>query len=420
LTFEEIEKHRTEIPDERNGARIIERLMSQLDQVGEDRWDVDPLVLMFGRLARQISLFEGIPRYSLEPSREFLKQYRELLEQLAKLRDKPTGRFDLDLATNPFDTLLPHLSPVRTASKLIYLDGTLKLTEGDIEGAADSIQVAARVSATLDEQPTVVGRLVQMATEGLTIRGVENVLRAATVDELRPEILTRLRQVLEDRLGAATMQWALLGERAFFVAFCDGLADGKFNPAQLGGVASTGGVSWLPEMLIRENQMRGVEMLTWLVDAGDDPAALTKAAVRIDTEMPHLPKMQILTNMMVPSLSRAVTLHVRITAALRAAKAALATEQFRIATGSLPDSLEALVPDYLDVVPTDPFDGQPMRFAVTEHGVVIYSIGENLEDDGGSVARQKIRPKLPDVGFRLHKPEHRGLILTDEPPPGDG
>jgi hypothetical protein len=70
-------------------------------------------------------------------------------------------------------------------------------------------------------------------------------------------------------------------------------------------------------------------------------------------------------------------------------------------------------------LPTDPFDGQPMRLAETEKGIVIYSIDGDLVDDGGLVARQETKPHFRDFGFRLFKPEHRGLLLTDEPAPGD-
>ena len=37
----------------------------------------------------------------------------------------------------------------------------------------------------------------------------------------------------------------------------------------------------------------------------------------------------------------------------------MALERYRLANGAWPDSLAALVPKYLETVPTDPFDGKP-------------------------------------------------------------
>jgi hypothetical protein len=75
------------------------------------------------------------------------------------------------------------------------------------------------------------------------------------------------------------------------------------------------------------------------------------------------------------------------------------------------------VPDHLPGVPEDPFDGKPLRFAETDQGIVIYSIGENETDDGGDLTPPNKKQPGPDVGFRLLKPEHRGLIITGDVAP---
>ena len=41
------------------------------------------------------------------------------------------------------------------------------------------------------------------------------------------------------------------------------------------------------------------------------------------------------------------------------------------------------MPLYLNAVPADPFDGQPLRFKRLSKGYVIYSVGSDGRDDGG-------------------------------------
>ncbi len=65
-----------------------------------------------------------------------------------------------------------------------------------------------------------------------------------------------------------------------------------------------------------------------------------------------------------------------------ATRLVLALKAYEIENGALPASLDELVPDCLDAVPPDDFDGEPVRYDA-ERGV-IYSVGEDLEDDGGS------------------------------------
>jgi hypothetical protein len=66
------------------------------------------------------------------------------------------------------------------------------------------------------------------------------------------------------------------------------------------------------------------------------------------------------------------------------AQAGVALAQYRLAHGSWPERLEALVPEQLAQVPSDPFDGAPLRYRSRADGALVYSIGADLKDDGGA------------------------------------
>jgi len=62
-------------------------------------------------------------------------------------------------------------------------------------------------------------------------------------------------------------------------------------------------------------------------------------------------------------------------------------ERYRLAHGQLPDTLDALVPEFLDRVPNDVINGQPLRYRQTgADQFVLYSVGWNEIDDGGTIA----------------------------------
>ncbi len=60
----------------------------------------------------------------------------------------------------------------------------------------------------------------------------------------------------------------------------------------------------------------------------------------------------------------------------------LACIAYRGAEGRLPEDLSALVPKYLPSIPADPYDGKPFRYAPAKG--VVYSVGKDLKDSGGS------------------------------------
>lgn len=52
--------------------------------------------------------------------------------------------------------------------------------------------------------------------------------------------------------------------------------------------------------------------------------------------------------------------------------------------GRYPESLDALIPKYLDKIPRDQYVDQPVVYQRTDMGFRLYSYGENLIDDGGT------------------------------------
>jgi hypothetical protein len=69
-----------------------------------------------------------------------------------------------------------------------------------------------------------------------------------------------------------------------------------------------------------------------------------------------------------------------ITASLRAARIAVAIERFRLARGELPHALSDLDPFGLRTLPSDPFDGQPLRYRKLARGYALYGVGEDAAD----------------------------------------
>ena len=87
---------------------------------------------------------------------------------------------------------------------------------------------------------------------------------------------------------------------------------------------------------------------------------------------------------MLPSLTRAGEAQARHEAMLDLAQLGLAVEQFHAGTGAYPESLAEIADLLADGVPVDPFTGEPYAYRTTDDGFLLYSVGRNLTDDGGT------------------------------------
>ncbi len=89
---------------------------------------------------------------------------------------------------------------------------------------------------------------------------------------------------------------------------------------------------------------------------------------------------------------------------LRLTRIALALEGYRASHGQLPATLDALGESNPSLVMTDPFDGQSIRYVVKGEGYLLYSVGENLADDGGVTHRKRLAQETKgDIVFELRR-----------------
>lgn len=84
-------------------------------------------------------------------------------------------------------------------------------------------------------------------------------------------------------------------------------------------------------------------------------------------------------------------------AILSATQLLFALKTYNIDYGDLPLSLDALVPKYISEIPTDPFDGRPMKYSKEKK--IIWSVGKDSVDSGGSIGDDW--REMPDPTFSV-------------------
>src|SRR5262249_7557666 len=91
----------------------------------------------------------------------------------------------------------------------------------------------------------------------------------------------------------------------------------------------------------------------------------------------------------------------RTCAELRCAIAALAAERYLRAHGAWPETLAALTPAHLETPLLDPYNAMALRWRRVQDGAVIYSIGPDRADNGGTFDATKPNGPGVDLGLRL-------------------
>jgi len=112
-----------------------------------------------------------------------------------------------------------------------------------------------------------------------------------------------------------------------------------------------------------------------------------------------LGRFKVFSRSFLPALAKTFSKESQTIARLRAAQTALGVEHYRQThDGHLPEDLKVLVPDYLSIVPTDPFDGRPLELGKLAEGYRVLCPAASLEAPG----RGRSTPPEP-VGFTVRR-----------------
>jgi hypothetical protein len=92
----------------------------------------------------------------------------------------------------------------------------------------------------------------------------------------------------------------------------------------------------------------------------------------------------IFARMIAPALSASALRSARAQTVSDRAEIACAIERYRLAIGSLPKTLDQLVPGYMETLPHDVINGKPLNYKQEGNSrYLLYSVGANQTDDGG-------------------------------------
>ena len=108
-----------------------------------------------------------------------------------------------------------------------------------------------------------------------------------------------------------------------------------------------------------------------------------------------------LGKLLLPALSRARLSFVRMKATKVILTTQVGLEIYRNKNRRYPQTLGQLE-GILDEIPLDPFTNEPLKYRRTKDGYVVYSVGEDLKDDGGKEGKSKYEP---DIIARYPLPE---------------
>jgi hypothetical protein len=392
--LEEIESARIRLKDNDNSAVLCCELAKLLgpnwpDLKVDDRLKDVPIG----------ELLDEQQKVILEDEMARLTPIRDLARRMVAL---PRGRHKIDYKLNPFDTLQTDQQDVRKVANLFSYETRYRANKGDVSEAVRACRACVCAGRSLYDEPTMSGTLIRVAVVFMGTGGVE---RSLALGESNDGELKAMDALLAEEQGHNTLLVALRGERAMWYRVYSRAISGEIPPDVLEDIASGGEKSWLQRWFgndrrtLRRHLPGMLEELTRAVEIARLPShEQASAEAAQDAEVGDRGHPATLSLSIVRKCGEVCR---RKTASVAAMRGLIAVERFRMKYKKWPAKLAEVVPEFIDRVPTDPFDGKPLKMAKTPDGVVVYSVGFNGVDDGGMLGRGLPRDSMLDIGYQL-------------------
>lgn len=329
----------------------------------------------------------NLSQEDLNKLQSYLEEHGPLLQLLHEAADLPPGRFPLDYSKG-YAMELPHLAGIRNAARLLRAEAIYAAMTGNTDLAYEALVTCLAVQRPIRGEGLIISELVDAACNTIGLEGLRDTLALA---EYSDEQLADLQSRFNAAHNPAGLTNAFIAERVF------ALETFKDPAAAMASLDS-----WLDDFIPGTTTVliRTADAFGWF--AGDRQEYLESIEEMIAaSRIPYTESRDIYTNIheqtinrpisslyssLIGGITRVPSVMAANDARLNQGSAAAAIERYRLATGAPPEQWNVLIPDYLDKPPEDPFDQQPLRYRREGDGYLIYSIGANGVDDGGTSA----------------------------------
>ena len=319
-----------------------------------------------------------------------LSKYDSAIEELRQASRRPYTNVPLNYEDgfNSAASLLPILAELKRCTQLLQLRADAELADGQSAKALDDVKLLLYLNTSLRNSPFLISHLVRMAIVSIDLQPIWEGLAE---HQWSDEQLIALDEELGKLDFLADYGFVMRSERAFAIASFESQRHTREMTSYTDAGDVTNKLTFMPSGYFYQNELANARMMQqWvlpLVDTNSrviSPAAFQRANNTIQAEIKHYSPYRAQALRLFPAISRTMIKFAAIQVSIDLARVACALERYRLAHGEYPETLDALAPQFIAVLPHDIINGQPLHYRREANGqFVLYSVGWNETDDGG-------------------------------------
>jgi hypothetical protein len=293
---------------------------------------------------------------------------------------------------------LPSLAPYRTTAYAICAKAYLNASQGDMQSATALLDESLTLSRRIYTKGTLIEQLISWAASGVTFRTAE-----AIINDFHPDaqMLATLQDRMEQALSEANFHMSIEGEKMMVGDVVQRTYTGSghiYLPACAGWIScidstSIGAIGKLDAtlpVLSAPGKGATLEAASVFMQECERVASMTpyqaqQAGIDMNVAADKMARRHVFFRGFLPSYEKMWYQSCIAGSTSEAFVAVMAIHRWRLDKGDWPLSLDELRQGgYLKAVPMDPWSDGPLIYRRMPDGFILYSVGVNFKDDGGT------------------------------------
>jgi hypothetical protein len=350
-----------------------------------------------------------------------LSKYNSVIEELRRASLLPYSRFPLNDTPRSENNYI-HVQTLRECAQVLQLRALAELENGQSEKALDDVKLIFYLSSSIHGEPVYFSQYARLVIFNMAIQPIWEGMAG---HEWTNSQIAIIESELSKFDFLSDYQFCIRAERAQDINFVDYVAQRRnidFSTWEfLDDAEEVEKVAWWERIMIKafdDSIPKG-----WFCQNDLTIAQILQQALRTErelrlhilsrevvlrsdnttkTESQHFFPYWCLAELQVSGFSSVSRLFAFAQCSADLARVACALERYRLAHGQYPDSLEVLVPVFIDKLPHDIINGDPLKYRRTQDGqFVLYSIGWKEKDAGGTIIL--VEGSYPEARINLNK-----------------
>ena len=331
-----------------------------------------------------------------------LSKYDSVIENLRQASQLPDCRFPLNYdEPMPYDILVPHLSALKSSSQVLQLRAIAELQDGQAEKALEDVKLILYLANSIRAEPILISHLVRTASVNLALQPIwEGLSEHKWSDTQAAAIESELSQfdfpsdydfVVRGEL-AADLKLVEHERRTHNAEVTPFLWDGEDCDLRtrlnlLYYYSFPSGWFYQNELALARAIQQSLRTDAEVAQQILSPAVARRSGDASGNVGRHYGSpYYFFVRMFYPALGTAANRYAFTQASVDMVRIACALERYRLAHGEYPQALDTLTPQFIEKIPHDVINGQPLHYRQTDDGkFILYSVGWNETDDGGIV-----------------------------------